>query len=719
MKKGTSLLIAGLFVFGGLRAESHYKYIHARDTDVYFGHVIYPAAQNDGKDAVVLREGRSQPEVADLNLPLVPGDKIITGERRCEMQFDTGTIIRLDRNSELKIETILARSLSSKIGLTNMLLNRGQAYVMYKRYIRKEVFQVITPNAAVKLDHKSVAIIHVKPEGDTDVLIKEGKGHMLYGPNENAIRTDSVKKSQMVTITPNHGMVRGEFETTGEFEEWNTKINEDFMDLHEGKAVLPKPIQRLPDSIFYFAQKYGSRYGEWLWDSYLGYVWRPFLNDRTYPSGSRWTPYYNGRWSSVQGQLFWVPSEVWGWVPYHLGIWMWTKSKGWVWIPGSVFAPAWVDWAYQGGYFCWRAWSVTDWYAYAVSRDGYFPYFAHLIHPDDDPMLPDGASSQGMDPVLYVLSKNQLKSKKSAPLPMPDELKETYKRVVTALKNGEDGIFTPLKETPNHMFVVSQNDLNSPKIHEKIVKLTSFVEEKDTGFLFRKSQQNPYRQAKQTFNRNAKISSLREKVSHLIADLKGMKSLEFQEFQKSKVVAEPMRRQEEDRNIPENRSQNGLIRVDKAFQDLERSVNVVPVPYNARQSGRLGLGSLKTGHSKSRFRYRDWNPDAKVAREYGMTILYSSSSNEVRCPDLNISSKQVGRSAGSGGARVRLTSSGSAAFSGGSGGSRVAVYGGSTSSGSLSKGSLSKSSSSSDSGSKNSSSSSSSGSRAKVVKKQL
>ena len=59
--------------------------------------------------------------------------------------------------------------------------------------------------------------------------------------------------------------------------------------------------------------------------------------------------------------MYWVPTEPWGWIPYHLGIWQWDAKKGWYWIPGSAFAPAWVDWAFFGGYCAWRPWSMWDW----------------------------------------------------------------------------------------------------------------------------------------------------------------------------------------------------------------------------------------------------------------------------------------------------------------------------------------------------------------------
>ncbi len=80
-----------------------------------------------------------------------------------------------------------------------------------------------------------------------------------------------------------------------------------------------------------------------------------------YPWGS-WQPYFYGNWSDYNGQLFWVPGEPWGWVPYHLGLWMWDQKSGWVWMPGSMFAPAWVDWEFLSGHYFWRPFTLFDYY---------------------------------------------------------------------------------------------------------------------------------------------------------------------------------------------------------------------------------------------------------------------------------------------------------------------------------------------------------------------
>lgn len=620
MKKGISLIIISLLFSLGVWADSHYKYIYW-DTEIYFGHVIYPEAKHDGKDAIVLREGQTRPEVADLNLPIAPGDTIRTTERRCEIQFDTGTIIRLDRETELKIETILAQSLSSNNKLTNLLLTKGQVYIMYKNYIRREIFQIITSNTAVKLNNKSVAMIKVKPDRSTDIQINEGKAYALFGPDEDSTKKETIKKGQSITVMPNHQAVPGQFDEIEDFKAWNEEINREFLELHEGKAVIPKPIQKMPLAVFQFAQKFSFRHGEWLWDGFYGYVWRPFLNDRAYPWGG-WQPYYSGRWSSVHGQLFWVPTESWGWVPYHLGIWTWDEKKGWLWLPGSLFAPAWVDWAFYFGRFAWRPWMLTDWlwYGYAGFNGSYLPFYAYMGGDlrGGGFMPPDNAGRK--KEVLRVVKKDQLSKKKSSSYPMPKEFKTPTKKIITALKTGNERILSALKMTPEHVMLVNRENLNVRNVHEKALRLADLSASEQMNFISQGALQDPYRVAVHTFTKNEKVALLREKVNGLMRDMEGSSSQ----------------------------------------RQAETTESTAPQRFTSRS---MGIRSVAFEPTSSLMRFHDWNPDVKAARKSGVSIRYSSRSNEVSCPELNVSSRHVTGTRGYDGPRVRLTSKGSVATS--------------------------------------------------------
>src|SRR5512136_3088973 len=105
-----------------LPADDNYRVLGSPDA-LYFGHISLTEAKAEGQGVKVWREGQSAPENAVLNLPIGPGDTIRTpADARCEIQFDTGTIVRLDFDTELKVETVLARSLSSAAQISNLVL---------------------------------------------------------------------------------------------------------------------------------------------------------------------------------------------------------------------------------------------------------------------------------------------------------------------------------------------------------------------------------------------------------------------------------------------------------------------------------------------------------------------------------------------------------------------------------------------------------------------
>lgn len=72
-------------------------------------------------------------------------------------------------------------------------------------------------------------------------------------------------------------------------------------------------------------------YGEWVYSSEYGYVWRP----RVAPG---WSPYYYGQWMWISPYGWtWISFEPWGWYPYHFGYWYTDPVFGWVWYPFHSF----------------------------------------------------------------------------------------------------------------------------------------------------------------------------------------------------------------------------------------------------------------------------------------------------------------------------------------------------------------------------------------------
>ena len=575
----------------GLWGADQYRVVNG-PKDFYFGHISYIEPTPEGTDPAILREGRSEPEPGLLNAPVGPGDTVRTSaDRRCEIQFDTGTIVRLDVATEIRVETILARSLSGPDALSVLTLGRGRIYVMYKEYGRREMFQVLTANAAVKLKHNSVALVSAADDGTTETQVTYGRVQVLFGPDPKLLDDRAVKKGERLIVLKDHQSELAAAIDGTAFELWNRDVNAHFEDLHEGLTSLPKPLQKLPPAVFYFAQTYGNRYGEWLWDDFYGYVWRPFIDNGAYPWG--WSPYYYGQWSYAAGQMFWVPQEPWGWIPYHLGVWQWDKKHGWFWLPGSMFAPAWATWDFYFGYAAWRPWSLYDWMydgsfwasGLGWSGDGlyYAPYWANG---------PNMAGSPGRT----VVRKSSLKQPAPASLPIPAELRGLVKKVTTAYESGDPRIRGGAEEISRRLVFVAKDDLGSRAIHEKTLTLDAVSKRTAApagGAPVSQTVLDPRREAARTFlGVDGPVTSPRK-------------------------VPAPESVQVEGRGI---------------------------TAYPSAPSVRTGLPVRRTEAPAMRF--RDWNPDLRVARELGVRIEYSSARNEVRCPELNLSSRDRERATG-------------------------------------------------------------------------
>lgn len=631
-------ILFSLFVFifiifcpSFVHSDSHYKYVNSPKTEIYFGHISYVEVQNDGKDPVVLGAENPSPEIAVLNFPLAPGDTIkTTGSRRCEIQFDTGTIIRLDLDTELKIETILAHSLSSSKKITNLVLVKGQIYIMYKRYNRPEVFQVITPNAAVKMNHSTVALIKAGEDDSTEVQIKKGKAYVLCGPDEENTEKMKLKKSQKLTVLKDHFVLYDKYRPDVDFELWNEHINENFEALHEGKNFIPKPIEKYPKAVMYFAQKYSNLHGEWIWNSLYGYVWRPFYNDK-YPWGN-WSPYINGQWRKLDNQLFWVPQESWGWVPYHLGLWTWDKKSGWIWIPGDAFAPAWAAWDFYMGYYSWRPWCLWDWFLLDSFYGGFYgnSYYSGYYYPQFYGGN-TGYLADNRKPIFRKIHKDQLEQKGISSYPLPKKMKKAYANVVSALKKGDERVFDSLKKIPEQMVIIKKEDLNASRIQNNAIKFSQFSPNIQKEFLTSKFHKDTNRQAVDTFRRNNLLDYVK----------------------KSLISSKPENTERITAAIKEHVfTGETALRPKKAVTRQKTAISGRRID----SSGKKNAGLLS--QSRSKVRFRDWNPDIRAAQRAGVSIRYSSRTNEVFCPELRISSRGVFSKMTGSSSRVRIGSSG-------------------------------------------------------------
>jgi len=597
------LILACLVVQPALAGHKPYNLISG-ERDFYYAFVSY-LPEMGTRSPEIIRPGLASPEVAVLNFPLGPGDIIVTYDRPCEIQFDSGSVVRLDVNSQLKIETIMAQSLSSESQLSNLNLLKGHVYLMYTAYDNWEVFQLLTPLAAVKLKNHSVIMAGVEESGDNRILVKEGKAQILYGPDSDKLKTISLKKANGLVInTENQISQSKSFPDLASFESWNNEINERFTELHKGVTPLPEPVQKLPSAVFYFAQHYSNTYGEWIWDDYLGYVWRPSYNDY-YPWGN-WSPYVYGRWTYLGGSLFWVPQEPWGWVPYHLGIWQWDKEKGWLWIPGSAFAPAWAVWDFYFGHYSWRPWLMTDWLLwenpdYWLYSFGMMPYYG-----SNGNNLPPG------DQIAYQyknkISKDILKKNQKFPLPLTEEYKSSLKNLVKGLEKGEPRALEKISIKSGMAVMVNGEALASRDSGtEKMLTSQAISELKQKKVEM--TLGTPANRVK-TAGELAKHEFLKQRMT-AISSGQGQPAVAGEDL--------PVRTM---RPVGAGGITHSRISDEKARADIDNS-KARPVSTTSSQ------------------RFRDWNPDIGVAKRLGIRITYDSNRNSIVAPQLGLSSKEA------------------------------------------------------------------------------
>jgi hypothetical protein len=453
-------LFIAAFAANILAASDGYSIV-GKKNDFYFGHVSF-VEETDGPRSYVVREADNQETPAVLNLPLIPGDTIVTpGSGRLELQFDNGTILRLDSGTEMKIETILAESLSTTNRMTNLVLRKGRVYVMFKEYSPREICQFLLPTAAVRLRHQTVAVLEVGDNRAADVRVRFGKAEMLYGPNAKTRKKQAVYKGERMTIGPDHRYALQPYSEEIPFEIWNVSQNAEFEKTHKGRSMLPKQVRKWPAAVQYFAEKYADLFGEWIYDDYLGYVWRPAENDHPYgyqwfrSGAGGWKPYFVGHWTNVGGQMFWVPDEPWGWIPYHLGVWHWSAKRGWLWVPGSVFAPAWVDWYFMDNYFAWQPLSFFSWMSGGMDYSVDVDYYAFRNVR-----------------IIGKVSKDQLaQPDQPSVTAMPREFKGIIKSLREGLDRRDPALLASLRMQREAGVAVPWDSLNAPRIQDRAVPI--------------------------------------------------------------------------------------------------------------------------------------------------------------------------------------------------------------------------------------------------------
>jgi hypothetical protein len=287
----------------------------------------------------IVRSGEDGTEIeATRNLPIYPGDEIITSRRgRTEVRLSDGNIIGVDRATALRFVSMLD-SYEGEDGETVAELKYGKVAI-HRTDIGKDYVRIDTGNASYTAGDEAVYSVETDSRGRDRAMVFDGTLEV-----RTRQRTTRMRAGESANVDD-----RGVFDLIGDqrdaaddFEKWFLRRAERFGS-YNGRHM-DRRLAYWSDDL--------DEHGRWVYVTGIGYSWRPYVT-------AGWRPFYNGYWHSRNGCLTWVSYDPWGWGTYHYGRWAFDPGYGWVWVPGYGYSPAWVYWMYGSGY---AGWAPAGWW---------------------------------------------------------------------------------------------------------------------------------------------------------------------------------------------------------------------------------------------------------------------------------------------------------------------------------------------------------------------
>ena len=315
-------------------------------------------------DVQIKRRENQDWERAALNLPLVEGDEIAADRSaRVEIQFDSANYLRLAENSYLKITTLRDEGIAVSLPtgtLSLRVLNFDQ---------KAAYFEMDAPGTTVAVqragtyridagDQNSAAVrVAVRDAGEAKIY-SENAGFTLRDGRGAAVQSGGADAGDWRLFDA----VRN----ADEFDEW----------IAERDAAIVEHLRHADFDKYYDRDFYGAEdlndYGDWVYTSRYGYVWKPYANSTA--GYADWSPYRYGQWRWVPPYGWtWINDEPWGYATYHHGRWVY-DNRAWVWSPygqyrsgRSWWRPALVVVSYIADNICWYPLPYTsNYYNYNI-----------------------------------------------------------------------------------------------------------------------------------------------------------------------------------------------------------------------------------------------------------------------------------------------------------------------------------------------------------------
>ncbi|MBZ5634153.1 MAG: FecR domain-containing protein [Acidobacteriia bacterium] len=259
-------------------------------------------------DVSVRRGDSGELTAAAPNGPLVANDQLATGQNaRAEIQFDSGNMIRLGADTEVRMGELEDRHYLVQIatGITTFTVLRNSGADV----------EISTPTVSVRPAEPGSYRISVFPDGTTEITVRSGRAE-IFSPRGTEMLTAGRTMEARGTPSDPEYMINAAI-PQDEWDRWN--------------ADRDRALERTSSYRYVSPDIVGAEdldpYGRWTTDPEYGQVWVPTVDPG-------WAPYRVGRWVDEPYYGWtWISGDPWGWAPYHYGNW-YMSSFGWAWYPG-------------------------------------------------------------------------------------------------------------------------------------------------------------------------------------------------------------------------------------------------------------------------------------------------------------------------------------------------------------------------------------------------
>jgi len=315
-------------------------------------------------------------EMGEVNLPLVAGDALVTGDGQAEIHLGRKNYLRIDADSRLELAALPERAEDR----FNLHLLDGRVFLRVNALSGEKGIGIHTADASFYILEEGLYRVDAGAGTKTAFEVFEGSAEAAGEDDSIVIRA----RERLFAADGELELSRA-YDTADldAFDRWNAS-RDDLLGRKAVSAYLPSDISEYEEEL--------DDSGRWVYERPYGYVWVPWTVQQD------WRPYYYGRW--VWYPVFgwtWVSSESWGWCTSHYGRWHWGLNLGWYWIPRVHWGPAWVHWYWDNDYVGWCPLGYSN-HPVVVMNNRFYDRYGYGDYP---------AHSRA----LTVVRRNQLQSR--------------------------------------------------------------------------------------------------------------------------------------------------------------------------------------------------------------------------------------------------------------------------------------------------------------------